>query len=181
MEFLAYVVKEVLTLRPFGPPQNFGGLEPPLNIKIFQIFYMWCFCQDWTPLQGLEQKNWSLQNMGHTLLGSVWKILGAVHKRRPQSGGWVCPVRTFADKGKGGSSDADVRTFWCKKLGLFKIHGEQGGRMIKFSRFCTDVLYGQSLIPINFRPLTDIVKREICPNFWFGDCDTVSRDFQCYF
>jgi len=28
----------------------------------------------------------------------------------------------FADKG-GGSSDADVRTFWCKHLGSFEING----------------------------------------------------------
>jgi len=30
-------------------------------------------------------------------------------------------VRTFC--GQGGSSDADVRTFWCKKFGFFKIYG----------------------------------------------------------
>jgi len=34
-------------------------------------------------------------------------VVGAVHKRCPQSGG-VCPVRT---RWGGGSSDADVRTF----------------------------------------------------------------------
>jgi len=28
----------------------------------------------------------------------------------------ACPVRTFCAHGVRGSSDADVRTFWCKKL-----------------------------------------------------------------
>jgi len=37
----------------------------------------------------------------------------AVHKRRSQSGGGGCPVRTFC--GQGSSSDADVCTWWCKK------------------------------------------------------------------
>jgi len=41
-------------------------------------------------------------------------VLGAVHKRRPQSwGGRFVQCGHFADKG--GSSDADVRTFWSKK------------------------------------------------------------------
>jgi len=39
MVFLAYVVKEILILRPFGPHKNFGKLKPPLNIKIFQKYY----------------------------------------------------------------------------------------------------------------------------------------------
>jgi len=36
MEFLAYVVKEILTLRPFRPPKNFRDLELHLNIKIYK-------------------------------------------------------------------------------------------------------------------------------------------------
>jgi len=31
-------------------------------------------------------------------------------------------VRAFLDTGVGGSSDADVRTFLCKKLEFFKIY-----------------------------------------------------------
>jgi len=30
-------------------------------------------------------------------------------------------VRTFCGKERG-SLDADVRTFWCKKLGFFEMH-----------------------------------------------------------
>jgi len=51
--------------------------------------------------------------------------------------------------GKGSSSDADVRTFWCKKLRIFRNlwcvrTGREGGG--NFSRFCADVLYGQALM-----------------------------------
>jgi len=35
----------------------------------------------------------------------------------------VCPSSIFLDKRwEGGSSDADVRTMWCKKLRFFKIY-----------------------------------------------------------
>jgi len=32
----------------------------------------------------------------------------------------ICPVRTFFGQGREGSSDADVRTFWCKKLRIVR-------------------------------------------------------------
>jgi len=35
-------------------------------------------------------------------------------------GGGVCPVWTMEEVG---SSDADVRTFWCKKFGFFEMYG----------------------------------------------------------
>jgi len=88
------------------------------------------------------------------------KGLSSVHKRRPQSEG-VVQCRQFADKGKS-SSDADVCTFWCKKLWIFQnlwwvrtekegvgwamqcghFSDKRGG--INFSRFCADVFYGRS-------------------------------------
>jgi len=45
--------------------------------------------------------------------------LGTVHKRRPQSGGFV-QCGHFSDKGEGGSSDAGLRTFWRKKIRNFR-------------------------------------------------------------
>jgi len=88
----------------------------------------------------------------------------AVHKGRPKSGGeGVCSVRI---RGKGSSSDADVRTFWCKKTPDFSKfmmcpHGQggwvsanilrTGGGEGQFSRVCTDVSYGRSLTAIKIR------------------------------
>jgi len=46
------------------------------------------------------------------------KNLGAVHKRHPQSG-WLSSADIMRTRGKG-SSDADVCTFWCKKLRVFQ-------------------------------------------------------------
>jgi len=47
---------------------------------------------------------------------------------RPQSGGGE--GLSSADTGGGDSSDADVRTFWCKKLLIFRnlwcVHTEKG-------------------------------------------------------
>jgi len=42
-----------------------------------------------------------------------------------------CLVRAFANKGRGGISDADVRTLWCKKTSDFSKfmvcpHGQKG-------------------------------------------------------
>jgi len=84
----------------------------------------------------------------------------AAHKRRPQSGwGEGLSVRTFVNKG--GSSDAEVRTFWCKKSEFFKIsivtartrveevelvrkfYGQGGG--VNFSQFCVNVFHGRLL------------------------------------
>jgi len=54
-------------------------------------------------------------------------ILGVVHKRRPQSGGFS--VRTFFGQGVG-SSDAVVLTFWSKNLQFSTFmmcpHGQGG-------------------------------------------------------
>jgi len=47
------------------------------------------------------------------------ELFGAVHKRRSQSEG-VFQCGLLADKGGEGSSDADVRTFWCKKHQIFR-------------------------------------------------------------
>jgi len=82
---------------------------------------------------------------------------GAVHKRRPQSGG-VSKCGHFSDKG--GSSDADVRTFWSKILRIFRNlwcvrtdkrggvepggHFADKGGGVNFSRFCADFLYGRT-------------------------------------
>jgi len=66
------------------------------------------------------------------------------------------------DKGGGGSSDEDFRTFWCKNYRIFRMlwcvgtdkgEGElnQCGHFaykmegVNFSRFCADVFYGQLL------------------------------------
>jgi len=61
-------------------------------------------------------------------------------------------VRT---RGEGGSSDADVHTFWCKNL-IYGVSArtrekgveqcEQGAKGVNFSRFCADVFYGRPLI-----------------------------------
>jgi len=53
--------------------------------------------------------------------GELEKPKGAVHKRRPKSGGRDCPVRTFF--GQEGSSDADICTIWWKNFGFFEIYG----------------------------------------------------------
>jgi len=57
--------------------------------------------------------------------------LGAVHTRRPQSGG-VCPVRAFfGQEGRGASSDVDVCTFCSKKLWIVRnfwcVCSDKGG------------------------------------------------------
>jgi len=43
-----------------------------------------------------------------------------MHKRVRSQGGGVCPVRIFFGQGRGGSLDADVRTFGHKKLRIFR-------------------------------------------------------------
>jgi len=65
--------------------------------------------------------------------------------------------------GQGGSSDADVSTFWCKKLRRFRNlqcvrtdKGEgvelvrtfcrRGREGINFTRFCADIFYGRPLM-----------------------------------
>jgi len=85
------------------------------------------------------------------------------YKTSAVRGGGVCPVRIF--RGQGGSSDANVRTFWRKNIGFVEIYGVsardkgvepvltfcvQGGGRGNFSRFCVDVFYGQPLANDNF-------------------------------
>jgi len=80
-------------------------------------------------------------------------LLGAVHKRRLQSGGRGL---SSVDNERGGYSDADAHTFLVQKTLDFskfmvRLHG-QGGRGLSFcrqgggrSRFCADVFYGRPL------------------------------------
>jgi len=84
-----------------------------------------------------------------------------------------CPMRSFFGQGGGGGdfSDADVRTFWCKKLPIFRnlwyARTEKGSqfvailciygmparkRVVSLSRFCVGILY--------WRPLTRIAWME---------------------
>jgi len=80
-----------------------------------------------------------------------------------RSQGVVVRYGHFANKGLGGSSDADVRTFGYKKLrklrifrDLWCVRTDKGGRDVEsfrafcgeggnFSRFCADVFDGRSL------------------------------------
>jgi len=41
----------------------------------------------------------------------------------------VAQCRHFADKGRGGSSDANVRNFWHKNFGFFEIYVSARTRM----------------------------------------------------
>jgi len=69
---------------------------------------------------------------------------------RSHGEGDVCPLSSV-DKGERSSSDADIRTFWCKKLrislNLWRVRTDRG-RGVNFWRFCADVFYG--------RPLTNV-------------------------
>jgi len=81
------------------------------------------------------------------------KLKGAVHKRRSQSRESL----SNAYKEGGGSSAADIRTYWCKKISNFLkfvvyLHGKRGRgvwasadilrtREINFSRFYADNFY----------------------------------------
>jgi len=90
------------------------------------------------------------------------KLLGAVHKRRPQSGRrGVCTVRTFFGQGErgflqmwtsalfGAKSIRFFRILWCvctdKGVEPVRTVCGQGGGVI-FLRFCADVFYGRPLI-----------------------------------
>jgi len=93
--------------------------------------------------------------------GKEYTCLGTLHKRLPKSWGFV-QCGHFSDKGV--SSDADVRTIWCKKtldFSKFMVcpHGQggrgvkpvrtffgQGERGVNFSRFWKDVFYGRPLM-----------------------------------
>jgi len=67
-------------------------------------------------------------------------VQGAVHKGRLQSGGEVVQCWHFMDKGGGGSSDVDVRTFWCKKHRIFwnlwRVRTDKGRRGPFFANLC---------------------------------------------
>jgi len=73
--------------------------------------------------------------------------LAAVHNVRSQGRGEVCPERSFCgQRQREGSSDADIRTFWWKKIQIFQnlwcFCMDKGAN---FLRFCRDVFYGRSL------------------------------------
>jgi len=59
----------------------------------------------------------------YTLSKMKKSSFGTVHKRHSKSGGGVCPVRHFSDKGERGFSDVKVHTFWFKTVGFFEIYG----------------------------------------------------------
>jgi len=71
-------------------------------------------------------------------------------------------IKNVRSPGGGGSSDADVRTFWYKNLRIFRnlwcVRTDKGGGRlskcghfankgegVNFSRFCADVIYGRPL------------------------------------
>jgi len=59
----------------------------------------------------------------HTIL---YEDLGAVHKRRPQSGGGGLSIAdnwTFFGEGERGIFKYGLRTFWCKNFAFFNIYG----------------------------------------------------------
>jgi len=84
-------------------------------------------------------------------------LIGAVHKRRPQSGG-ICLVRTFCGQG-GGFFRCGRLHFLVQKTSDFSKfmvcpHGQERRRGwtsadkrwgVNFSRFCADVFYGRPL------------------------------------
>jgi len=76
-----------------------------------------------------------------------------------------------------GSSDADVRTFWCKNLKFFEIYGVSAqtrgvkpvrtrGRRVNFLRYCGDFFYGR---PLNNN--TDKVKESDKETDWLYSLD----------
>jgi len=130
----------------------------------YQFSYIWFrFGQRKSHLTGFEPLAWwqVAPKMQIDLI-----VLGAVHKRRPQSGGreWVCPVRTFFGKGGGGFFKCGYPNFLAQKTSDFSKfmvcqHGHgwravepvwtfcrQGGKGINFLRFCADVFYGRPFI-----------------------------------
>jgi len=86
--------------------------------------------------------------------------LGTTHKGSPQSGeeGFV-QFGHFADKG--GSSDADIRTFWCKKHRIFRnlwcICTDKGGGMLNQCGHFADKGEGQFFAILCGRPLKDVL------------------------
>jgi len=96
--------------------------------------------------------------------------LGIVHKRRPQSGeregeslSSADILKTRRQKDLRDSSEAYLRTFWCKKPRIFRYlwcvrtnkrrvgvkpvrtFCGQGERGVNILRFCADVFYGRPL------------------------------------
>jgi len=61
---------------------------------------------------------WKLRRSHRLLDYMMW--YGVVHKRRSQSGRVAL---SSAARERGSSSDAEVRTFWCKKHRIFEIYG----------------------------------------------------------
>jgi len=86
------------------------------------------------------------------IFGEIFYLsLGAVHKRRPQSGGGGCPVR------KTGVFRCEPPHFRCKNVGFFKIYEcvstDKGSEPVRTyfrigGQFCAEVLYGRPLMLI---------------------------------
>jgi len=80
----------------------------------------------------------------------------AVHKKRPQYGG----EGGLSSADKGGSSDADVRTFWDKNIGFFEIY-YVSARTIKGGWVSVDIFRTRVEGGVNFsRFCSDFVKRD---------------------
>jgi len=108
--------------------------------------------------------NWAKSLVVNASLGNTRHRcfhLGAVYKWRPQSGGGdLFSADIFRIRGEGVFRCGRPRTFWGKKLRIFRNFGvsaqtrggwasvdfcRQGGRG-QFLRFCADVFYGRPLI-----------------------------------
>jgi len=91
------------SMGPMGPTKRLWGR--PKQIYIYQ-----------TGEPGMQSPDISTYFIMQRFRATLKLTLGAVHKGRPQSG-------RFVKCGQGGSSDADVRTFWCKNAKFFEIYG----------------------------------------------------------
>jgi len=66
----------------------------------------------------------TLQHSRESHLQILFRFRGRPQNTSAVRGEWVCPVRTLCGQGGRGSSDADVRTSWRKKLRIFlEIYG----------------------------------------------------------
>jgi len=96
----------------FEKRRNFFYKLKNWNKKQKKKLFSWNLSQK-GPLQNSQRKK------GHNKTGSAkWSRQKDVLP--PQSGRGSCPVRIFSDKERGVFLDADVRTFWCKKLRIFQ-------------------------------------------------------------
>jgi len=82
----------------------------------------------------------SINMLNHKPTANSCFSLGVVHKRRQQSWGRGLSALDSPLTPDFGSSDADVRTVWCKKLRIFRKfmvcpHGQGGGRLSQCGHF----------------------------------------------